>query len=611
MPSYTELLDAIDTLRRIVTLDVRDDARRRGFRERLKTLEHRARESCVYIGIVGEFSSGKSTLINTLIGADYFVTNAIQGTTTVTTLIRYASSINLEMKYKDGRVIDYNTGKTELLRKYLPDEYRKLGLLDKASLHLLSIVGANEKHDLFHKLFDCVTTSDEVAREVDEVTVYYPSPMLQRGIVIVDTPGTDSSNPEHTRIAERAIAEKCDVSMVMVPAEKPMSQTLSDFVARNFPQNKAGCYFLVTKAELLRSDRDRAFLLKGVRARISKFLDIEQPKLILAPTLLSLEVKELITPTGLFKHLSEESKKTLVKEFHSGMADILAAIEKNKAVTVHQTLRKNLIPLCEDLRREIAEEVTWHENTLRHYADNPIHPLNIFVNNCLEQAELKQAKERAASFLKQHAQNQAKNLCDALSAAIDGATSVSDVRDIAKSSTVENEGAKLFKECFMYFKRTAIDLSEYYQKCFQWVQSRVNEEYGFAPDAISFEYDMRIKPSWAIPYRFRFDSSGMSNFISAYLLHNLRDNKKEMRRIVPPQIQGYFENLSRKYEERLLQLHAKLEQSFQKSLSKLLARYSSRAEQTVAQRRESVRALEEKLMKLKLSNKLLKRNVFK
>ena len=46
----------------------------------LNRIKKRIGDNKVYIGIVGEFSTGKSTLINSLIGADFFVTNAVQGT---------------------------------------------------------------------------------------------------------------------------------------------------------------------------------------------------------------------------------------------------------------------------------------------------------------------------------------------------------------------------------------------------------------------------------------------------------------------------------------------------------------------------------------------------
>ena len=73
------------------------------FVKSLQRIRKRTKDSNIYLGIVGEFSSGKSTLINALIGADFFVTNAIQGTTTVITKLTHSDTINLKLKYKSVR----------------------------------------------------------------------------------------------------------------------------------------------------------------------------------------------------------------------------------------------------------------------------------------------------------------------------------------------------------------------------------------------------------------------------------------------------------------------------------------------------------------------------
>ena len=55
------------------------------FSRALQRIKERTKDPNIYLGIVGEFSSGKSTLINALIGADLCVTKAIEGTTKVIT----------------------------------------------------------------------------------------------------------------------------------------------------------------------------------------------------------------------------------------------------------------------------------------------------------------------------------------------------------------------------------------------------------------------------------------------------------------------------------------------------------------------------------------------
>lgn len=146
----------------------------------------------VYIGVIGEFASGKSTRINSLIGVDSFVTNAIQGTTTTPTFIQFGLSINLEIQYKNGKCLSYNAAQRKLLATYLSERYAMLSFWKICILFFKELFGAIKADDDLLKIFDCVTTCDEASKEIDRIRVFYPSAILKDGIVIVDTLGTDS-----------------------------------------------------------------------------------------------------------------------------------------------------------------------------------------------------------------------------------------------------------------------------------------------------------------------------------------------------------------------------------------------------------------------------------
>jgi hypothetical protein len=57
------------------------------------------------------------------------------------------------------------------------------------------------------ELVDIVTADDHVARSVNGVRIIYPAPLLQGGVVIVDTPGL---NAEQTHHAEAVALEWTD-----------------------------------------------------------------------------------------------------------------------------------------------------------------------------------------------------------------------------------------------------------------------------------------------------------------------------------------------------------------------------------------------------------------
>ncbi len=60
------------------------------FCERLiATIRHRGNDDRLYLGVVGEFSSGKSTFINALLREQFLDSSATEGTTVIPTFIEY------------------------------------------------------------------------------------------------------------------------------------------------------------------------------------------------------------------------------------------------------------------------------------------------------------------------------------------------------------------------------------------------------------------------------------------------------------------------------------------------------------------------------------------
>ena len=81
---YTKILNVINSA---ITSSFLLEEKQGALSKQLNRIKKRISDNKIYLGIVGEFSTGKSTLINSLIGEDFFVTNATQRpTTTITTL---------------------------------------------------------------------------------------------------------------------------------------------------------------------------------------------------------------------------------------------------------------------------------------------------------------------------------------------------------------------------------------------------------------------------------------------------------------------------------------------------------------------------------------------
>jgi GTP-binding protein EngB required for normal cell division len=127
-----------------------------------------------YVACVGDFKRGKSTLINSLIGTPILPTGAVP-VTAVPTVVRFGVTLGARV---------------------LLDDWREV-----------------EPRDLLRY----VTDPGVVA-----VEVFSPSPLLEEGLCLVDTPGVGSVFAENTAATERFIPH-IDAALVVIGADPPMS----------------------------------------------------------------------------------------------------------------------------------------------------------------------------------------------------------------------------------------------------------------------------------------------------------------------------------------------------------------------------------------------------
>ena len=83
----------------------------------------------------------------------------------------------------------------------------------------------------------------------------------------------------------------------------------------NLRDNIQKCRFIVTKIELLRKEVERTHLMNGVTKRIEQLLNVEKPLVIAAPTLVSLESRNLIEKVDFLDYLTIETKDFLTNQF--------------------------------------------------------------------------------------------------------------------------------------------------------------------------------------------------------------------------------------------------------------------------------------------------------
>ena len=91
---------------------------RKNLEKDIGVIEKKMQDPNLYLGVIGSFSSGKSTFINAVMERRIMPTDAIQGTTVTASMLKYAEKYELEVAYTDGTVRCYGQDSEKLCREY-------------------------------------------------------------------------------------------------------------------------------------------------------------------------------------------------------------------------------------------------------------------------------------------------------------------------------------------------------------------------------------------------------------------------------------------------------------------------------------------------------------
>jgi GTPase SAR1 family protein len=538
---YAKILSVINTA---ISSSFLSEEKQGILSKQLNKIKKRISDNKIYLGIVGEFSTGKSTLINSLIGEDFLVMNALQGTTTTITKLEYGRKIGLKIELSSGKVLKYDRDKTEILKLYKPDIYEHMSIFEKMKIQALDMLHSNNSDKYLLEIFDNITTSDEISKTLNEVTVYYPSELLNNGIVIVDTPGTDSLTPSHAEITRRAIKEICDIALVIIPATQPLSQSLIDYIDDNLGDVADKCIYFITKIELIRRSIERTHMQKGVVQRIMTYLNVENPHVFFAPSLLSLEEKCVIEKTGRTEHLSEDERHELCSQFESDINSILAKIHKERELAINDKIQR----LTSSLRDELQTEISARNIELKEELDDT------------QMRRVKPLKEFMTEFYSTHGVYSYSYIesviCNAISSnqnqfkryvfeEIDGCSTKDDTQATMERNSVVSKGETSFNNCYKSFTDILSKTHSSYTENFNEFKALFTQV--FSIDAIDFNYTILNKLDWQRKYKFNYNKSGLTTFKPFRMFKSLSSVKEEMKKDVGPKIEKEFAKMEKDY----------------------------------------------------------------
>lgn len=222
-----------------------EEATKHRLEKQVSAIVDKQNDNLLNISVIGEFSTGKSSFINALVGYELLAVNVIQGTTVAITIIEYSEQFSITLTDFSGKSLKIIFKSIDSLRQ---------------QLHIY-------------------TTDAAYAKKIDYVTVTLPSDILKNGYRIIDTPGTNSLELWHEEVTCRAIRDLSDLSIVLTDSTRPMPATLMSFLDNTLGDAVESCAFVANKIDQVR-EKERDGIIKFIGKKICQSFDVEDPMVL-------------------------------------------------------------------------------------------------------------------------------------------------------------------------------------------------------------------------------------------------------------------------------------------------------------------------------------------
>lgn len=336
LETLTECEDYLQFVEKLIEQLNIDGFKRVEIWQQIKRIRQRYNDPNLYLAVVGEFSSGKSTFINALLRDELLKTSNLV-TTAAATRISHGSELEVEVGFKDTRK-----------PKIKIDSKNK-------NISVVWLPGVKEIN--IRKFIELVTSSEEVTKHIQDVAITHPS--LADDIVIIDTPGFNpGSNAEHKKITLQVVENEADAAVITISSQKPLTDHLIQFLESTLRPYLHRCVFVVTRMDDIREIDQQSGIIEYIRERLKTELGIEQP------TIFSSAAQIIIDEIN-----GERIRKNLYHwkdEFLELEAALWKRLQVERSLSIAEKLLRLLTQLLEQVETPLKEE--WNHYQIKQAA---------------------------------------------------------------------------------------------------------------------------------------------------------------------------------------------------------------------------------------------------
>jgi hypothetical protein len=292
--------------------------------DRLRALSTRTRDGRFTVVLLGSFSSGKSSLVNALLGQPALPVK-VNPCTAVLTEVVWGPTAEVQVHWRDGRP---------------PERVSTEALLRSFQLESTFDDAGEERDGRFG--------------EIERLVLHHPSPLLRDGVTLIDTPGLDDDDRRTARTL--GVLPHADAVLIVLNATRFLTPLERHALEHHVgPLGLHNLFFPVTMADLLTAlsddpDRDKARLHEQSRALLGPLCRVHgQDRLDDRVTLLD-------TRAGLAAHWDNTTRSRrdppdAARRQSSGLARFEASLHH---FLVHERGRAQLQQVLDTVRAEHA-----------------------------------------------------------------------------------------------------------------------------------------------------------------------------------------------------------------------------------------------------------------
>jgi GTPase SAR1 family protein len=268
--------------------------------------------------VVGEFSHGKSTLINALLG-DRVLPSSVQPTTAILSVISGNDVPKFKLLYRDNRKPSEISQEEFIALVAPPDPDRN------------SLEQVTEYESQVAEL-----------KKIAQADIGFPSPLLISGVELVDTPGTNDLDPVREQITYEFIPQ-ADAVVIVLSAKRILAQSEVDFIRdRILKADIQRLFFAINFADFLKTDVDRSKVVEYARSQLRPI--VGEPRLFLVCAKDALHHRRGIQTSSLRKPLP--FTETGFRELEEALSNFLngdrGAVKLGKPIAIGVRLTKEL-----------------------------------------------------------------------------------------------------------------------------------------------------------------------------------------------------------------------------------------------------------------------------